>query len=59
MDTYWVPGVNNLGSFGRCAFAELTEIYQIASDFEAKVQSSFNEMIERAAASGASPKVSA
>ena len=26
MDTYWVPGVNNLGSYGRWAFAEFTEI---------------------------------
>ena len=25
MDVYWVPGVNNLGSFGRWAFAELTD----------------------------------
>jgi type III restriction enzyme len=27
METYWVPGVNNLGTYGRWAFAELTEIY--------------------------------
>src|SRR5690606_8453765 len=25
METYWVPGVNNLGTYGRWAFAELTE----------------------------------
>jgi type III restriction enzyme len=37
MDTYWVPGVNNLGTFGRWAFAELTDIYQIASAFDAMV----------------------
>ncbi len=48
MDTYWVPAVNNLGTLGRWAFAELTEIYQIESDFAAKVESAFNEMIERA-----------
>jgi type III restriction enzyme len=29
MDTYWVPGVNNLGTYGRWAFAEFTEVYQI------------------------------
>ncbi|HQL98847.1 MAG TPA: DEAD/DEAH box helicase family protein, partial [Smithella sp.] len=28
MDTYWVPGVNNNGQYGRWAFAEFTEIYQ-------------------------------
>ena len=48
MDTYWVPAVNNLGTLGRWAFAELTEIYQIESDFKAKVASAFDEMIARA-----------
>jgi type III restriction enzyme len=46
METYWVPGVNNNGEHGRWAFAEFTEVYQIESDFEAKVESEFNEMIE-------------
>ncbi|MFZ4439119.1 MAG: BPTD_3080 family restriction endonuclease [Syntrophales bacterium] len=46
METYWVPGVNNLGSYGRWAFAEFTEVYQIEVDFEAKVQAEFNKMIE-------------
>ena len=46
MDTYWVPGVNNLGTYGRWAFAEFTEVYQIEADFEAKVESEFNKMIE-------------
>ncbi len=48
MDTYWVPGVNHLGSYGRWAFAEFTEVYQIEADFEAKVREEFNEMIEKA-----------
>ncbi len=46
METYWVPGVNNLGNYGRWAFAEFTEVYQIESDFEEKVESEFNKMIE-------------
>ncbi len=46
MDVYWVPGVNNLKNYGRWAFAEFTEVYQIESDFEAKVESEFNKMIE-------------
>ena len=29
MDTYWVPGVNNSGQYGRWAFAEFTEVYEI------------------------------
>ncbi len=50
MDTYWVPGVNNLGTHGRWAFAEFTEVYQIEADFEAKVKSEFDKMIASAAA---------
>ncbi|MHB1358433.1 MAG: BPTD_3080 family restriction endonuclease [Rhodocyclaceae bacterium] len=46
MDTYWVPGVNHLGTYGRWAFAEFTEVYQIESEFKAKVESEFNTMIE-------------
>jgi len=48
METYWVPGVNHLGSYGRWAFAEFTEVYQIAADFEAKVQDEFGKMIDGA-----------
>jgi type III restriction enzyme len=45
MDTYWVPGVNHLGTHGRWAFAELTEMYTIESDFKAKVENEFHAMI--------------
>jgi len=50
METYWVPGVNNLKRYGRWAFTEFTEIYQIESDFEAKVEENFNRMINDAIA---------
>jgi type III restriction enzyme len=46
MDTYWVPGVNHLGTYGRWAFAEFTEVYQIESDFKGKVEAEFNKMID-------------
>jgi type III restriction enzyme len=45
MDTYWVPGVNHHGQYGRWAFAEFTEVYQIEADFKAKVAGEFNKMI--------------
>jgi len=51
MDTYWVPGVNNLGSYGRWAFAEFTEVFQIEADFKEKVESEFNAMITKITAS--------
>ena len=50
MDTYWVPGVNHLGSYGRWAFAEFTEVFQIEADFKATVDANFNTLIEGLAA---------
>jgi len=49
MESYWIPGVNNLKTFGRWAFAEFTEIYRIESDFKAKVESEFAKMLAKAA----------
>ena len=50
MDTYWVPGVNHLGQYGRWAFAEFTEVFQIEADFKAKIDAAFNKLIESTAA---------
>ena len=50
METYWVPGVNHNGQYGRWAFAEFTDAYQMEADFETTVESKFNQMIETAAA---------
>jgi type III restriction enzyme len=46
METYWIPGVNNLGQYGRWAFAEFTEVYQIETDFKDKVEAEFGKMID-------------
>jgi type III restriction enzyme len=48
MDVYWVPGVNNLGTHGRWAFAEFRDVWQMESDFAIKVEAEFNKMIDRA-----------
>ena len=48
MDTYWVPGVNRHGRYARWAFAEFTDVYEMQTDFEARVEAEFNRMIERA-----------
>jgi hypothetical protein len=37
MKTLWVPGVNNLGGYGRWAFAEFTDVYAIQDAVEALV----------------------
>lgn len=56
MDTYWVPGVNQLGSYGRWAFAEFTDMFEMQDDFARKVESEFNKMIEAAALKAAGRK---
>ena len=38
MDAYWVPGVNNLGRYGRWAFAEFTNVYAIPAGFDTLIQ---------------------
>ena len=43
MDAYWVPGVNNLGTFGRWAFAEF-------KDWSTRSAANFDALIERAVA---------
>jgi type III restriction enzyme len=49
METYWVPGVNNSGKYGRWAFAEFRSVYAIEAEFADKVEQQFNEMITSAA----------
>ena len=58
-ETYWIPGVNNLGQYGRWDFAEFTEVYEIESDFEAKVEQKFNEMIDSVTAESPSMEANA
>jgi type III restriction enzyme len=50
MDTYWVPGVNHLGAYGRWAFAEFTDVFQMQDNFAKKVEAEFNKMIDGVAA---------
>jgi type III restriction enzyme len=50
MEAYWVPGVNNLGKYGRWAFAEFGDVYRMEADFEAKVEAEFDKLIELVAA---------
>jgi len=39
MESYWIPGVNRLGSYGRWAFAELTDVHTIESAFQQIIES--------------------
>ncbi|MFN8472486.1 MAG: DEAD/DEAH box helicase family protein [Anaerolineae bacterium] len=49
METYWIPGVNNLGTHGRWAFLELTDVFRIEADFAARVQRHVERAVEGAA----------
>jgi type III restriction enzyme len=48
MDTYWIPGVNHSGSYGRWAFAEFGDVYAMQEDFAAKVAAEFDTMLAAA-----------
>ena len=43
METYWVPGVNNLHQYGRWAFAEFTDVFDIEAGFDKLVQRAARE----------------
>ena len=45
MDTYWIPAVNHLGTYGRWAFVELKDVWEIGSDFGRKVEEAFAEAV--------------
>jgi type III restriction enzyme len=45
MDTYWIPGVNNVGSFGRWAFAEFRDVYGMEDDLARKLEAAFDAMV--------------
>lgn len=51
MQTYWIPGVHNLGQYGRWAFAEFRDVYALQEDFETHLAAEFDKMIETAATS--------
>src|SRR5690606_13418277 len=48
MDTYWIPGVNHLGTHGRWAFAEFCDVYAMQEEFAKKVEAEFNKIIAAA-----------
>ena len=45
METFWVPGVNRLGTYGRWAFAEFDAVYEIESGFAKKVAAQFDAIV--------------
>lgn len=48
METYWIPGVNNLKIHGRWAFAEFREVFNIEPDFQRVCEVEFSKGINLA-----------
>ena len=46
MQTYWVPGVNGLRTYGRWDFVEFGDVYTMQTDFAAKVEAEFGRLVE-------------
>ncbi len=45
MEICWVPGVNHLKTYGRWAFAEFADVFEMQHDFAKEVETGFNRMI--------------
>ena len=56
METYWVPAVNHASTYGRWAFAEFTDVYEMEADFAKKVSQAFNEIVDEVAAETAASR---
>jgi type III restriction enzyme len=48
MDAYWIPGVNNLKTYGRWAFSEFTDVWEMEPELCAKLQSEFTRVVSKA-----------
>jgi type III restriction enzyme len=44
--TYWVPGVNNLRTYGRWAFAEFTAVFEIEAEFNKLIAEAINRPLQ-------------
>ena len=44
---YWIPGVNALKAYGRWAFAEFTDVFEMEEDFADKVAEQWNQIMEQ------------
>jgi len=50
METYWIPGINNRGDFGRWSFVELTDVWEMEKDFATKLERQCAEKVSAASA---------
>jgi len=50
MNSYWIPGVNQLKSYGRWAFVEFDDVYAMEADFKSKLEAQFSKLVSAAVA---------
>lgn len=48
MESYWIPGVNHDGRFGRWAFAEFTDVFEMEPGFEKTLAGLFDQLMAKA-----------
>lgn len=51
MQVYWLPGVNALGTHGRWAFTEFTEVYAMQDDFGRVMGAAFDQLVKNSMSS--------
>ena len=47
IETCWLPGINSMGTYGRWAFQELKEVYEIEPDFAQKVEEAVTTALQQ------------
>jgi type III restriction enzyme len=57
METFWVPGVNNSGRFGRWGFAEFRKVFEMETDFDSAVADEVNQVLDQLLTSSAAMEV--
>src|SRR5690606_33568799 len=55
MDSYWIPGVNQLKKYGRWAFVELTDVFAMQDELDQKLSAALNGAIEQGIAQTQQP----
>ncbi len=43
METYWVPGVNSLGQYGRWGFAEFRDVFDMEAGFQSLIEDALQQ----------------
>jgi len=55
MNSYWVPGVNNLETYGRWAFAEFGDVYEMEDNLNEVIEAEFETVLNKVLASSTAP----